>query len=263
MNIYKDKTSWITGASSGIGEELCYILNEYGCKTIISSRREAELQRVKGNCKFPELVFVQVMDLENTDELFSIVEECLLQHKKIDYLFNNGGVSQRSYVPDTSIETARKIMEINFFGNIALTKALLPYMINQKGGHIIITSSAAGKYGFYLRSVYSASKHALHGFYESLRLEQKENNIYITLIISGPVNTNMSFNAMTGNGKNHGKQDRLINQGANPKTIAIGILKATKKGKEEAYFGGKELIPIYIKRFFPRFFTRLLAKFKP
>lgn len=263
MKYFEGKVAWITGATSGIGEELVYQLNTFKTKTIISSRRESELERVKRNCQYPEMVYIQPLDLEDSSTFNEIVVTISKTLQQIDFLFNNGGISQRSYAEDTSLDIDRTIMEVNYFGNIALTKAVLPVMIKQKSGHIIATSSVAGKFGFFMRSAYSASKHALHGFYESLRLEQYEHNIKVSLVIPGPVNTNMSFNALLKDGSKNQKDDRILSEGLSPQKAAKKILKGVSAQKEEIMMGGKELIPIYIKRFFPGILTSILKNRKP
>ena len=263
MTKFKDKTAWITGATSGIGEELTYQLNAQQAKLIISSRREDELLRVRDHCKYPENVTIQILDLEKAETFPGIVETIIKKTGGVDYLFNNGGVSQRANAHETSLEVDRQIMEINFFGNIALTKALLPHMIERKNGHIVITSSVAGKFGFFLRSAYSASKHALHGFYESLRLEQLTNNIKVTLIAPGFVHTKMSQNALSGDGNKHGVMDLHQRKGLTATVCADKILEAVIKEKEEVVFGKKESFGVLLKRYLPGLFRRMIRKQSP
>jgi short-subunit dehydrogenase len=165
------KVVWITGASSGIGKAFVEYYHKKGCFVILSSRNLDALKDVVKGLDSNENTFVQALDLEKSDTFPEIVKSLIQQFGKIDILINNGGISQRGDASETALDIDRKIMEINYFGNIALTKALLPYFQKQKNGHIIVISSIAGKFGFYLRSAYSASKHALQGFYESLLLE--------------------------------------------------------------------------------------------
>ncbi len=181
---------------------------------------------------------------------------------RIDLLINNGGISQRSNADETSLETDRKIMEINYFGNIALSKAVLPYMQKQGGGHIAVMSSIAGKFGFFLRSSYSASKHALHGFYESLRLEEEKNNVLITILCPGKINTNISLNAIGKDGKSHGLMDHNQATGMPADACAKKIITAIEKKKKEVFIGGKEIKAVTIKRFFPKLFYKIIRKQK-
>ena len=183
MNYFSSKTIWIVGASSGIGKELALQLSKFGANLILSGRNISELNVVSSQLQNKTNNLVLPLDLEKHETFDEKISTILNQFSSIDILFNNGGISQRSEAYDTTLEVERRIMEINYFGNIALTKALLPQLRKQKNGQLIITSSIAGKFGFFLRSSYSASKHALHGYYESLRLEELKNNITSVLFL--------------------------------------------------------------------------------
>ncbi len=257
---YKDKNIWVTGASSGIGEALVYKFSQLGANVIISSRRQEELERVKKNCQTPANVSIQLIDLANHDEIPKIVEKVIKKHKRIDILVNNGGMSQRSKTVETAIEVDKKLMNINYFGTIILTKAILPNMIQQQQGHIVTVSSLTGKFGAPLRSAYSASKHALHGFFDTLRAEMFKHNIYISLICPGYTNTNVAKNALTANGTATNSTDKDIVAGMKPDFLANKIIKAINNKKEELIVGGNEVIAVYLKRFFPRLLSRLLRK---
>ncbi len=204
---FDNKVVWITGASSGIGKEFCIQLDQMGAILILSSRNENALVALKESLSHSEKHQIQVLDLEDSSEFKNMTDSIISSHKKIDLLINNGGISQRSNVAETDLSIDRKIMEINFFGNVALSKAVLPHMIKNKSGHIVVISSIAGKFGFFLRSAYSASKHALHGFYESLALEQKDNGINITIVCPGKINTPISTNALNKKGEKNGQMD--------------------------------------------------------
>ncbi len=182
------------------------------------------------------------------------------KYSSIDYLVLNGGVSQRSLANETPIEIDRKLMEVNYFGNIAITKAVLPQMIGQQYGHIIIVSSIVGKFGFPLRSAYSASKHALHGFFETLRAEHKKDNIKITIVIPGRVKTNISVNALNKEGKQHGEMDLGQEKGISAKSCSKQIIRSIKKNKKETLIGGKELFMVKIRRYVPFIFYKIVNK---
>jgi short-subunit dehydrogenase len=260
VSFFKNKAAWITGASSGIGEALAYELSKQGCKLILSSRKKEELEKVKSRCANPTQVAVLPLDLEKASEISEIAKSAIEIFGQIDFLFNNGGLSQRSNAFDTSEAVDRKIMEINYFGNIALTKALLPHFRLRKTGHIIVTSSIAGKFGFYLRSAYSASKHALHGFYESLRLEEEENGLKVLMICPGKVATDISLHAVTGNGTSHQKMDQAHVNGISAKDCANQILSGIIKNKEEILIGGREIKAVTLKRFFPKWFGKIIRR---
>jgi short-subunit dehydrogenase len=249
--IFQNKIVWITGASSGIGEALVYAFVSAGAKVVASARNEAELQRVKSQCSAPDSCHIVPLDLAKVDALEGIVKGVFNSFQRVDYLINNGGVSQRSTAMETPLELDRRIMEINFFGTVALTKYVLPYMVKQGGGYIAVTSSIAGKFGFYQRSAYAASKHALHGFFESLRLENRRQNIRVSMIIPGRVKTNISVNAIDKEGRAHGKMDEGQSSGISPERAARQILRGLSKSKREINVGGSELLMLYFKRFLP------------
>jgi dehydrogenase/reductase SDR family member 7B len=257
-----DKVIWITGASSGIGKALVRKYDTEGFKLIISSRNKQLLQQIKEKSFHPENLYVLPLDLSNTDTFKEICEEAISVFGKIDILINNGGISQRSLVVETGLAVDRKIMEVNFFGTIALSKALLPYFIEHKNGHFVVVSSLVGKFGSPYRSAYAASKHALHGFFDSLRSEHYKENILVTMICPGFIRTNVSVNALTGDGTPLNKMDDAQEKGISAETCALEIFNAIRKGKEEVLIGGSEKYAVYLKRFFPFLFSRILRKAK-
>jgi short-subunit dehydrogenase len=151
-------------------------------------------------------------------------------------------------------------METNFFGTVSLTRALLPSMLDRRSGRIAVISSVAGKFGTPLRSAYSASKHALHGFFESLRAEVYTQGITVTLVCPGFIRTNISINALTANGTPQGTMDSAQAGGMSPDACAAKIVAAVEKGRPEVYIGGKELLGIYLNRFVPGLFRRIIRK---
>jgi len=264
MKSLKNKIYWVTGASSGIGKALVLELLRREATVIASSNMTDELMEVKSKCSTgSERMSTVVFDLASTDNIEHIVEEQYHRHGRIDVLINLGGISHRSKRTDTAIWLDRKVMEINYFGTIALSKAVLPYMIKQKSGHICATSSIAGRFGFPLRSAYSASKQALHGFFETLHIENRKNNVKASVIIPGRVRTNISVNALTASGEKHGKMDAGQASGISPEKAARIIIKGIKRNKREILVGGKELIMLHIRRFFPRIFFNIAGKIKP
>lgn len=260
-----DKIVWITGASSGIGEALAYEYVNRGAKIIISSPEVDKLNmlRDKFNALRPDSATVIPLDFLKSNEIPGIVEKAIKQAGRIDILINSSGISQRSLVIETSVEIDRKVFEINYFGTIALTKSVLPHMISKGGGTVAVISSIVGKFGFPLRSAYSASKHALHGFFETLRVELKKENINVTLICPGRVQTNISVNAITKDGKSYGIMDKGQSKGISAEKCARKIVRAIKKKKKEVYVGGTELLMVFIKKYFPCLFYLISSKIKP
>lgn len=262
---FKDKVIWLTGGSSGIGEALAYALLKEGATVIISSEDHPGLVRVQSTCdaESRSRCHVVPVDLTRMDTIETIVREQIQQFGRIDILINISGISQRSLVKETPMEVYRKIMEINYFGTIALTRAVLPYMIARGGGHILATSSIVGKFGFPLRSAYSSAKHALHGFFETLRFETMNENIRVTLLVPGRVQTNISRHALTKEGKEHGKMDTGQATGITAEKAARQIIKAIRRNKKEALIGGKERIMVCLKRYLPNLFYKIASKIDP
>ncbi len=264
MREFKDKVIWITGASSGIGEALAIEFAKKEARLILSARREDELKRVAALTKLPELdLMILPFDLADTKNASGLIAQIMNKFGRIDILVNNGGYSQRSEASETAIEIDRQLMEVNYFSYVALTKAVLPYMKRQKSGHIIAISSIAGKFGFYLRSSYSAAKHALHGFFDSLRLETEKQGIKTLIVCPGKIKTNVSLNAVTATGASHNKMDESHEDAMSAEECAAHIISGILKNKEEIYIGGKEILMVKIKRFFPKLFGRLIRKQSP
>ncbi len=256
---FEGKVVWITGASGGIGEALAVKLSSLGATLILSARRMSELERVKLRCH-AERTYLFPLDLGEENSILTTSQAVIAQFPSIDYLFNNGGISQRSEAISTPISVDRRIFEVNFFGNILLSKQVLPAMIRAGSGHIIVTSSLVGKWGFYLRSAYSASKHALHGYYESLRMEVEQQGISITLVLPGFTATEISKNALDHTGSSTGAMDANQAGGLTPEFVAEKIIEGVINKKFEISIGKKEALGLVVKRFFPSYFEKLLRK---
>ena len=261
---FQNKVVWITGASSGIGESLSYAFAEKGAQLILSSRNEAELERVKSNCsgKASKIVIVP-MDVSIHEQVFRTAESVLGEVGNVDILINNAGVSQRGLAKDTDFSVDRRIMDIDYFGTIALTKAVLPAMLKAQKGHIVVMTSVTGLVGIPGRSTYSAAKHALHGYFDALRAEIWRDNIKVLLVVPGYIKTNISFNALTETGQPQNKMDDGQANGIMPEVLAQKILHAIESGKIELHVAGfRETLAIYVKRFFPSLFAKIVRKAK-
>ena len=239
-NVFSEKIVWITGASSGIGRSLAYAFNEAGARLILSARRRDALEEVKRTCRNSEHVHVLPFDLTERAAVPAKAEEALAVHGRVDFMVHNAGVALRDRVVDTDLDVDRQVMEINYFGPVALTKALLPSMLQRRSGCFVVISSLSGKFGGPQYSAYSASKHALHGFFESLRVEVHDHGIQITIIVPGFIKTPITTNALTGGGGMYGKTLQVHEQGMDPHTCANKILRAVARGRQEALIGGAE-----------------------
>lgn len=258
----KNKVVWITGASSGIGEALVYELNAAGAKLIISSRNRDELFRVKQQCRNQIDVHVLSLDLENKETLPEKAEDALRIYGHIDMLINSGGISQRALALETDLATEQRLMDVNFWGTVILSKALLPQMIKRNTGTIVCVSSLVGKFGTRFRSAYSASKHALHGYFESLRIELDNPSIHLMLACPGFIKTKVTINALTANGSKQGTMDEAQANGMPAEECAKQIIKAIEQKKDEVYIGGKETKGVLLKRLFPSYFAKIIKKAK-
>ncbi len=239
MKDFKNQVVWITGASSGIGEALCQAFAKEGAKIILSSRREAELRRVAEACTGAADTFILPLDLAQSDTLPEKVKVALDHFGHIDLLINNGGISQRSLAKDTNMQVYRQIMEVDYFGTVALTQALLPHMLKRGSGHLSVVSSIAGKLGVPLRTAYSGAKFAVNGYFEALRVETLQAGLKVSIICPGSINTNVSKNALTGDGSAQGATDNSIANGVAPEECARQILEGLKAEELEILIGNE------------------------
>lgn len=263
--MFEKQVIWITGASSGIGEALALQFAQQGSKIVLSARREAELERVKQACvqagADTAQVLVLPLDVTDYDAMPTAVNKVLETFGVIDMLVNNAGIAQRSLTVDTDMSVYRKLLDVDVLGQIALTKAVLPHMIERQSGHIAITSSVAGKVGAPFRSGYCAAKHAVMGFFDSLRAETSHLGLQVTTITPGYIQTNVAVHALNGDGSEFGRTDKNIAGGMDVTRCAEVILKGFRKGTPEIAVGqGIEMKALWLKRFFPKLVFRMAAK---
>lgn len=257
----KNKIIWITGASSGIGEALAYVCANEGAKIVISARREEELKRVAANCKTnPDNIFILPLDLEHSDTIDDKVNEVVQKFGRIDVLINNSGMGHRTKALNTPTAIDRKVMEINFFGTINLTKAVAREMKKQKSGKLVVVTSIMGKYGMPLYSTYAASKHALYGYFESLRQELYKDNIKVLIVSPGFINTDVSTKLLKEDGTAYGIKSDAQEKGMSAMDCAKKIMSAVKSDREHKYVGNYEIFSVYVKQYFPRLFFKLMRK---
>lgn len=257
--MFTNQVVWITGASSGIGEALALAFAKSGAKLVLSARRRDELERVARACATKD-VLIHPLDLGSGSTFENDVAQVLERFGRIDVVIHNGGISMRALVKDTSMDVQRRIMEVNYFGTIALTKACLPPMLAARRGHFVAVSSVMGKLGTPFRSAYAASKHALHGYFDCLRAEVADTGLDVTLICPGFVSTNVSKNALTGDGAPTHQTGQDIANGVPPEVAAEQIVAAVAARKSEAYVGrwGKDRLALTLKRFAPGVLERLV-----
>jgi short-subunit dehydrogenase len=258
----QNKIVWITGATSGIGEALVYAAAKEGAKIILSARRTAELERVAKAANLSDSNYLIVpLDLADNKDYSAQLKAVTDKFGRVDILINNGGVSQRSLAKDTPVYVDKEIMEVDFFGTVSLTKTVLPSMLANRSGLIVVISSAVGKFGSPWRSGYSAAKHALHGFFDSLRAECYEDGLKVLIVCPGFIQTNVSMNALTGSGQKLNQMDAATAAGLTAPEAARQIIAAIKSGKEEVNVAGfKEKLGVWVKRHFPSIFSVMVRK---
>lgn len=257
---FADRWVWITGASSGIGEATAYQFAREGARLILSSRRAEELERVRRSCDRADEHIVVPLDLAKSATFPAVTEEVLKRCGRIDILVNNGGVGQRALAMDATEASERALMEVDYFAPVALTKAVLPAMRARRAGHVVVISSVMGYVGIPGRSSYAAAKHALHGYFDSLRPEIARFGVHVTIVCPGYVRTAISDNALGPQGETQARADRTTMNGIAPEKCAAAILRGVALRRDEVFVGGWEVAGIYLKRFAPWLFARIARK---
>ncbi len=259
---FAQQVIWITGASSGIGAALATAFAREGARLILSSRRPQELEQIRQSCEEPDQHIVLPLDLARSDTFPAAVAEATARCGSIDILINNAGVSQRGPAMETTEEVERSLMEVNYFGPVALSKAVLPAMRLRRSGHIVVVSSVMGFVGTPGRSTYAAAKHALHGYFDSLRSEVWRDHIAVTIACPGYVRTAVAQNALGPQGRKPGETSAPQPRGIPSARCAAAIVNAVARRREEVYIGGREVLGIYLKRFAPALFSSLVRNMK-
>ena len=255
-----DQVIWITGASSGIGEELCLQYSKQGYNLIISARNEQALMEVKERSKFPEKIKLLPLDISNFKTTQQTVTRAISFWGRVDILINNAGISQRSLIAETDFSVYRKLMEVNYLGTVSLTKEVLPHFIQRRQGQFVVVSSLMGKFSSPYRSGYCGAKHALHGFFDALRMEHEKDGISVTIVCPGFVQTNVAKNALTADGSHQLNDDSATKNGMPVALFCKKMIKAIAAKKFEVYIAGKEKKGIYMKRLFPKLLHRLVLR---
>jgi dehydrogenase/reductase SDR family member 7B len=252
---FKDKIVWITGASSGIGEEIALQISKLGAILIVTSSNENLLQNLK--LKINSKVHILPYNLLNIDGIDNLVQKAISLEGKIDYVIQSAGISQRSLASETSKEVYKKLMDINYFAPLAISQAILPYFVAQNSGSITVISSIAGLIGFPLRTGYCASKHAIKGYLETLQSELLKTNIHICIVYPGRINTNISKNALLGNGGNYGFEDENNQVGMRVDECAKRIIRGILNRKKYIYILKAERFLFWLWWFAPSLYFKI------
>jgi short-subunit dehydrogenase len=260
--MFVDKVWWITGASSGIGTALALALDEAGARLILSGRNEAALGAVSKRMRNASLVLpFETTEFERipaiADRAWDWARE---QGGGIFGLVNNAGISQRSLAVETAFAVYRRIVDVDLLAPIALTQALLPRMVSAGGGHVVAISSVAGIVGSPLRSAYSAAKHGLIGYHDSVRAETAHQGVKVLVVAPGSVRTEVSKNALGADATPRGFSDKAIDNGMAPEDAARRILDALRAGERELILAeGAEAEAARLRRADPNTLFDLMA----
>lgn len=254
-----DKVVWITGASSGIGEALAYEAAHRGAYLVLSARRETELNRVRKACSDPSRVAVLPLDLWDFAADAAAARAAGF-FGATDVLVNNAGASSRGLVTDTDVSVYRRVMELDFFAPVALTRAVLPEMIARRSGHVVMVGSVVSRVGTPKRSAYAAAKHALAGYTECARAEMHEHQLRFTLVMPGFVRTQVTVNALGTDGKPVGRDSEHNQGGIAPARCAQAVWDGVARNQDEVVVGGMETQIMRIHRLSPRLSNFLIRK---
>ncbi len=258
-----DQVVWITGASSGLGEALAMLFAKQGAQVVLSARRKDELERVLNQMVNTERHLVVPLDVTDSQAIAAAHGQIIAQKGRVDWLINNAGVSQRALICDTTEQTDRRIMELDYFAPVALTRQVLPAMLKQGSGKVVFISSVAGLLGTQYRASYSAAKGAIHLWANSLRAEVASQSVEVAVIFPGFVKTNVSIAALTGNGEALGTMDDAQANGLTSIEFAEQAVEALMAGQEYIVIGGlKEKVGVWLSRVSPALMYKLIRKSK-
>ena len=233
MTEFQDKLCWVTGASQGIGRALALELAERGARVVATARSNGALEELAEESS--GRVSPLALDVTDMEAIGLAVERVLEEFGTVDCLINNAGISQRSLIVDTGLDVFRRLMEVNYFGPLALTLAVMPSMRRAGSGHISVVGSPAGKFATPLRSGYCAAKHAAHAFFEALRAELAEDGIQVSVVVPGPIQSNITVNALDGDGGEYGRMEDNIAEGIPADVCARAILDGFARGEVEIH----------------------------
>lgn len=260
---FKDKVVVITGATSGIGRALALQMAAPNVHLVLAARRLDELSNIANECSLKGAICTPLfVDMANPNAISAFVDAIKNKYKIVDILINNAGISQRSHAEMTPIEVDRQIMEVNFFGQVALTKALWPLINESKKANIVLISSVVGSFGFPQRSAYSASKHALEGFFESWMMEKTNDKVHFTIVAPGRINTNISYSALKADGTAHQLLDKGQENGITPENCARKIINGFTRNKRKVYIAKQELVLVALRKCVPFLFFKLVKRLK-
>ncbi|WP_149699413.1 SDR family oxidoreductase [Chitinophaga sp. CF418] len=257
---FEHKVVWIIGASSGIGAGLAKAFAAKKARLIISSRDNATLRSLEQQLAGHTGCTILPANMTDRLALVHVVERAMGIYGHIDIVIHSAGVGQRSLAIDTELSVYNQLMEVNFFGPLAVTQYLLPHFRKQGHGHVVAISSMSGLMGFPMRSGYVASKHALKGYFETLQVEHTLDNFYVTIVSPGRIKTALSMSALTGDGTSYDKMDKGQLNGIPVDECADRILKAISQKKKHVIIARSERLLYWLRILIPAAYYRIARK---
>lgn len=258
----KNKYALVTGASTGFGAAISIQLAKEGCHLFLTGLGQNQLEETKKSCEAHGVkVFSIESDFSNFTSIDRLVDFIKEKNIPIDLFVLNAGISQRDKALDTDFDIDQKIMQINYWSSVYLIKKFRKEILASQHTSISVTTSLAGLFGFPLRTSYCASKHALFGFFESMELEY--DNISVTFLIPGRINTQISKSALTGNGEKYNKMDPGQAKGLDVDKAAKRAVRAVKCQRHRKLIGKYELLMAYINKYIPYLYYKLSRKISP
>lgn len=252
-NRFKDKVVIITGASSGIGEAVAREFARNGSKVVLAARSEEKLSRITNEIRAlnQEAIFVKT-DVSIESDCKNLIDKTIERYGTIDILVNNAGISMRAKFPEVELKVLRRLMDVNFWGTVYCTKYAIPYLIKQRGS-LIGVSSVAGFHGLPGRTGYSASKFAIHGFLETIRIENLKKGLHVMIIAPGFTSTEIRKHALTANGEEQGESPLNEQALMSPEYVARWVLKGIRKKKRNKLLTWEGRFTALFQRILPEF----------
>lgn len=249
--IFKDKVVIITGATSGIGEACAEVFGREGAKIAITGRNPQKLEQTTTKLRSQHIEVLSILaDAGSEADNQRIASETLAHYGRIDILINNAGISMRALFQDLDLEVFRKVMDTNFWGTVYATKFCLPAILESKGS-IIGISSINGYRGTPARTAYTASKHAMNGFFEALRTEVMKKGVHVLVVAPGFTSSNIRNTALTADGSSQGESPRDESKMMSSEEVAKHILKAVLKRKRDLVLTGQGKLAVFMNKWMP------------
>ncbi|MFI3316785.1 MAG: SDR family oxidoreductase [Rikenellaceae bacterium] len=257
MKSLKEKVVIVTGASSGIGEALAKTYAAAGANVVLAARQEDKLKAITSQITAAGgSAIYSVCDVVKVDDCKKMVDAAIAAYSKIDILICNAGLSMRALFDDVDLEVLHKLMDVNFWGTVNCVKFALPYLQASKGS-IVGVSSVAGIHGLPARTGYSASKYAMTGFLETVRIENLKKGLHVMIACPGFTASNVRFSALTADGTSQGETPRAEEKMMTSEQVADIIMKATAKRKRLCLMEFDGRASHLVKKFFPKFLDKM------